>query len=154
MQIRTEIDEKYREIELHVCNNPESKEVEGLVRELHEFYDRKIAATDERGDRRMLTPGDIVSVYAQGQKVFLLHESGTHTVSKKLYELEEELPERSFVRISKSEIVNIRKIKKLDLSVTWTIRIVMKYGYETFVSRRNVSKIKERLLSERTVSDR
>ena len=99
----------------------------------------------------MLNPGEIVSVYAEGQKVMILGADDTYTVSMKLYELETELGERNFVRISKSEIVNLRKIKNLDLSITGTVKLTMKNGYETFVSRRNVGKIKERLLSERAV---
>ncbi|MBR5896541.1 MAG: LytTR family transcriptional regulator, partial [Lachnospiraceae bacterium] len=112
-----------------------------------------IAGVDTRGNRCMLNPGEVVSAYAEGQKVMILGTDGTYTVQKKLYELEEELGERNFVRISKSEIVNIKKIKNLDMSVTGTIKICMKNDYETFVSRRNVSKIKERLLSERSVKN-
>ena len=151
MHIKTEIDPKYKEPELHVCNNEITAEVDNMVRELHELYDRRIAGTDSRGNRCMLNPGEIVSAYAEGQKVMVLGAGGIYTVQKKLYELEEELGARNFIRISKSEIVNIRKIRNLDLSVTGTIKLVMKNDYETFVSRRNVAKIKERLLSERTV---
>ena len=153
MIIKTEIDGKYREIELHVCNNEATAEVTGIVRDLHELYDRKIAGVDTRGNRVMLNPSEVVSAYAEGQNVMILGTDGTYTVQRKLYELESELSERDFVRISKSEIVSIRKISKLDMSVTGTIKLVMKNGYETFVSRRNVTKIKERLLSERAVSN-
>ena len=47
--------------------------------------------------------------------------------------------------------MNIRKIKSLDMSISGTIRILMKNGHETYVSRRNVSKLKERLNEERMV---
>ncbi|MCR5311256.1 MAG: LytTR family transcriptional regulator DNA-binding domain-containing protein [Lachnospiraceae bacterium] len=153
MYIKTEIDAKYKEMELHVCNREVTPEVEETVRELHEIYDRRIAGTDSRGNRRMLIPGEIVSVYAEGQKVMILGADDTYTVSMKLYELETELGERNFVRISKSEIVNLRKIKNLDLSITGTVKLVMKNGYETYVSRRNVAKIKEKLLTERAVKN-
>ena len=66
-------------------------------------------------------------------------------ISKKLYELEEAYGEDNFVRISKSELVNVKKIKSLDLSLTGTIKVIMKNGYETFSSRRNIAKIRERL---------
>ena len=85
----------------------------------------------------------------EGQRVIVLTGDGRYVVQKKLYELETELGEANFIRISKSEIVNIHKIKSLDLSITGTIRLVMKTGYETYVSRRNVSKIKEKLTKER-----
>lgn len=81
--------------------------------------------------------------------MIVLTGDGRYVVQKKLYELETELGDANFIRISKSEIVNIHKIKSLDLSITGTIRLVMKTGYETYVSRRNVSKIKEKLTKER-----
>ncbi|MBO6092254.1 MAG: LytTR family transcriptional regulator, partial [Oscillospiraceae bacterium] len=58
------------------------------------------------------------------------------------YVLEETLHDRGFVRISNSEIVNISQIEKLDMSYAGTIKMFMKNGDETFVSRRYVSKIK------------
>ncbi|MCR5684523.1 MAG: LytTR family transcriptional regulator [Lachnospiraceae bacterium] len=146
MEIKTEISSRYPEPELHVCNHELNDEVKNIAKELHDIYDLKIACTDGRGNRCMLSPGDIVSVYAEGQKVMVLGENDTYTVSRKLYELEQELGDRHFVRISKSEIINIRKIKKLDMSVIGTIRIITRNGHETYVSRRNVSKIKEKFM--------
>ena len=149
MNIMTEINSKYTETELHVCSFELSDEVKGIVEELHGIYDKTVAGVDEKGNRLMLHPAEMISVYAEGQKVMILGENGRYTVQKKLYELEQELKESHFVRISKSEIVNIRKIKNLDMSMTGTIRITMKNGYETYVSRRNVARIKEVLLAER-----
>ena len=151
MDIRTEIDRKYDAVELHVCSGEMTDEVKGIVQELHELYDRRISGMDAKGNRCLLNPGEIISVYAEGQKVMALGTDGTYSVPVKLYEFENEFGGQTFVRISKSELVNIRKIRKLDTSITGTIRIQMKNGYETYVSRRNVSKIKERLLSERPV---
>ena len=151
MDIRTEIDSRYTTIELHVCNNELTDEVRSIMRELHEIYDRYLSGTDEWGNRCMLGTTQIISAYAEGQKVMVRTSDGVYSVQNKLYELETELGDRNFVRISKSEIVNIKKIKNLDLGVTGTIRITMKDGYETYVSRRNVAKIKEKLLSGRQV---
>ncbi len=149
MNIKTEISSEYRETELHVCSFENNDEVKGIVRELHEIYDMKVPGVDGRGNRCLLKPGEIISVYAEGQKVMALGADGVYTVSKKLYELENELGNRHFVRVSKSEIVNIRKIGKLDMSIAGTIRIIMRNGYETYVSRRNIAKIKERLIEEK-----
>ena len=149
MKILTETDNKYKEIELHVCNNALTDEVRAIVGELHEIYDYTIPGTDEIGNKRMIRRAEILSAYSEGQRVIVLTGDGRYVVQKKLYELETELGEANFIRISKSEIVNIHKIKSLDLSITGTIRLVMKTGYETYVSRRNVSKIKEKLTRER-----
>ncbi len=152
MKIKTDINEKYNEIELHVCNHELSDEVRSISGELHLMYDRSISGMDEKGNRRMLRPVEIFSFYSEGQKVIALSETERFTVQSKLYELEDELEKSHFIRISKSEIINSRKIRELDMSVTGTIRVIMKNGYETYVSRRNVAKLKEKLKAERTVN--
>ena len=149
MKIFAETDKKYEEIELHVCNNALTDEVRAIVGELHEIYDFNIPGTDEIGNKRMIRRAEILSAYSEGQRVMILTSDGRYAVQKKLYELENELGDTNFIRISKSEIVNIRKIKSLDMSVTGTIRVVLKTGYETYVSRRNVAKIKEKLTKVR-----
>ncbi|MBR2524166.1 MAG: LytTR family transcriptional regulator [Clostridiales bacterium] len=149
MKILTQTDDRYEEIELHVCSSALTDEVRAIVGELHEIYDQNIPGTDEVGNKRMIRRAEILSAYSEGQRVIVLTGDGRYTVHKKLYELETELGDANFVRISRSEIVNIRKIKSLDLSITGTIRLVMKTGYETYVSRRNVAKIKEKLTKER-----
>lgn len=149
MKILTETDSRYEEIELHVCSNALTDEVRAVVGELHEIYDYNIPGTDEAGNKRMIRRAEILSAYSEGQRVIIRTIDGRYVVKKKLYELETELGDTSFIRISKSEIVNIHKIKSLDLSITGTIRLVMKTGYETYVSRRNVAKIKEKLTKEK-----
>ncbi len=149
MKILTETDSRYEEIELHVCSNALTDEVRAVVGELHEIYDYNIPGTDEAGNTRVIRRAEILSAYSEGQRVIVLTTGGRYVVRKKLYELETELGDTNFIRISKSEIVNIHKIKSLDLSITGTIRLVMKTGYETDVSRRNVAKIKEKLTKEK-----
>ncbi|MBR3525471.1 MAG: LytTR family transcriptional regulator, partial [Lachnospiraceae bacterium] len=114
--------------------------------QLHSIFDISLTATDEAGNHCILSPGDIITFYAEGQKVFALDDKKKYTVSRTLYELEQELEKLGFTRISRAELVNYRRIKSLDLSLTGTIRVIMKNGYETYTSRRNVSKLKELLL--------
>ena len=61
----------------------------------------------------------------------------------RLYELERRLPGDRFVRVSHSEIVNLRKVTALDLSLTGTIRMTLTGGVTVYVSRRYVKKIRE-----------
>ena len=149
MQIRTQIDEKYKEIELHVCKAAADKEVMQLVKELHALFDDSLVGTDEKGNRVRLQPKELLTLFAEGQRVFGLAADGKYAIGKTLYELEEALQGAGFIRISKSELINYRRIKSLDLSITGTIRVVMQNGYETYCSRRNVAKIKELLVREK-----
>lgn len=63
----------------------------------------------------------------------------------RLYELEQRLDARRFVRISHSEIVNLKQVTGLDLGLTGTIRMTLSGGTVTYVSRRYVKRIKEAL---------
>ena len=47
--------------------------------------------------------------------------------------------------MSHSEIVNLRQVTGLDLSLTGTIRMTLRGGTACYVSRRYVKKIKEAL---------
>ena len=61
----------------------------------------------------------------------------------RLYEIEEKLCSGNFVRISNSEIINLKKVKNFDLSFTGTILVRLSDGSTSYVSRRYVSKIKK-----------
>ncbi|MBO4864375.1 MAG: LytTR family transcriptional regulator [Eubacterium sp.] len=149
MKIKAEIKEQYKELEVHVCNDELSDEVKSVMGRLHTFFDSSISATDEVGNKCLISPMEVYSFYSEGQKVIAMDKDKKYVIQRKLYELEEEFESLYFVRISKSEIVNYKKIKSLDMSLSGTIKVIMKNGYETYTSRRNVSKIKQLLLKDK-----
>ena len=59
--------------------------------------------------------------------------------------MEASLDRGSFVRISHSEIVNLRQVKAMDLKLSGTIQMTMNGGAVCYASRRYVKKIKEAL---------
>lgn len=143
MLVKAVINEKYRDTEIHVCKNQSDEALCRLLEEISGFINREFVVQLENGDRIMINQKDIVSFYSLNQRVFARSMGTAYLVPKKLYELEKELDERQFVRISKSEIINLKKIQKLDMSLTGTIRVIMKDGSETYTSRRNVAKLKK-----------
>lgn len=70
---------------------------------------------------------------------------GTYDLRERLYELEAKLDRHTFARISHSEIVNLRRVEALDLSLTGTIRMTLTGGTVCYASRRYVKKIREAL---------
>lgn len=144
MQVKALIDRIYEKMEIHVCNHEMNQEVEKVVKDISDMFNAKITGTDRKGDRCILALHNIVSFFASGQKVMARDELGNEfSILSKLYELEEKLKDDGFVRISKSEIVNMKKIKRLDMTLTGTIKVIMSDKSETYTSRRNVSKLKE-----------
>lgn len=91
-----------------------------------------------------LSPTNIYCFISECNKVYAVTENDKYLIKHRLYELEERLG-KDFIKINKSCIANIKKIKKFDASIYGSIKVVFKNGYEDYVSRRNVKNIKERL---------
>ena len=147
MKIGFEFDDKYKQIEIHICNSEKTKEVIGLRELLEDVLDKRVTVHKNQ-EAKTLPTHEIIRIFSENKKVFLRTLDDTYEVRDRLYSLEEKLDNRSFVRISNSEIVNISQIEKLDMSYSGTIKMCMKNGDTTFVSRRYVSRIKEVLSRE------
>lgn len=104
------------------------------------------ALTLWQGDRAVRCPAaDILRFYAEDKGVFAqLADGMVCSVRLRLYELEEQLDRHTFVRISHSEIVNLKRVTALDLSLSGTIKMTLAGGAAVcYASRRYVKKIKE-----------
>lgn len=145
MEVKPIIEKQYERMEIHVCNHTLTKTVEALVEDISGMVNANEVGTDARGEKVLLNLKDMVRFYAENQKVMAQDEKGVYSIHPKLYELEEKLDKRLFMRISKSEIVNLQKISRLDMNVAGTIKIIMKDGTESYTSRRNVSRLKKQL---------
>ena len=93
----------------------------------------------------VLEPFDIYRIFAASGKVFAETNHGEYTLRLRLYEMEQRLDSNFFVRISNSDIINLRKVKGFDLSFAGTICVTLSNGTVTYVSRRFVTKIKQLL---------
>ena len=90
-----------------------------------------------------MEPADLIRIYANTGKIFAVTDKGEYTVRLRLYELEERLNPHQFVRISNSEIINLKRVNNFDLSFTGTIRVKLSNETVTYVSRRYISKLKK-----------
>lgn len=145
MKIKYDIQEKYEEIEIHLCNRERSKELLEVRELLENILGTKIKVHKNQ-EYKTLVPAEIVRIYSQNKRVYVRTQDEYYEVSDRVYVLEEQLQDRGFVRISNSEIVNIRQIEKMDMSYTGTIKMFLKNGDETYVSRRYMKQIKGVLL--------
>lgn len=142
MKIKIIIDKKYTEPEIHICNEEKNSETERLAKIVSQVVSTTITGYTDTG-MEILTCDVIIRIYTENQKIYAATTNGIYRLHQRLFELEEILDGRQFTRISNSEIVNLRKIKRLDTSVTGTILMYLQEDMKTFVSRRYVSKIKK-----------
>lgn len=144
MKIEIKIDDTAAETKVIIVTREVTESVQALVKRLSEEHPKVIAGFSE-DTVRLLEQEEILRIYAADGKVFAVTEKGEFTLRLRLYELEERLDKKRFVRISNSEIVNLSKVKGFDLSFSGTIRVSLTNGTSTYVSRRYVSKIKTTL---------
>lgn len=147
MHIFLDIEDKYKKPELHICSDRKSKEVLNLKELLEDMFNEIITVHDNQ-ETKKIASYEIVRIYSENKKVYVRTSENTYEVRERLYSLEEELKDKGFIRISYSEIVNISLIDKMDMSYSGTIKMYMKNGDITYVSRRYVGKIKETLNKE------
>ena len=96
------------------------------------------------GKVRLLNTEDIIRVYVEDRKVYVVTVEGRFIVRKKLYEVQSALT-KDFIKISQSEIANIKYIHSLDLGLRGTIVINYKNSDISYVSRRMLKEFKMKL---------
>lgn len=90
----------------------------------------------------------IINLYymeAVDNRVFLYSAKQVYETKQKLYELENLFSEKHFLRISKSVIVNLMKIKAIKPAMNGRFTAVLQNGEEVIISRKYVSALKKRL---------
>ena len=144
MKIEVRIEEKCKEPKIVVMTDKMTYDINELVKRLSEEQPQVIAGFKD-DTVEVLEPSDIYRVFATSGKVLAETSHGEYTLRLRLYEMEQRLDNRSFVRISNSDIINLKKVKSFDLSFAGTICIRLSNGTVTYVSRRSVAKIKQLL---------
>lgn len=142
MQVEIKIDASYTEPKIIILTASMTDDVSGIVKKLTDDIPQII--TGSKDDKmEVLEQADLIRIYANAGKVFAVTDKGEYTLRLRLYELEDRLNANQFVRISNSEIINLKKVNHFDLSFTGTICVKLSNGTVTYVSRRYVSKLKK-----------
>lgn len=147
MKVGIQIDRCAQETEVLITARERGRAVDALYEHIVSF-DRKALETVtayKDDSARIIDVDDIFQIYTGNQKVYVRTQQGEYVIRYRLYELEEALDKREFLRISNSEIVNIKRIRDMDLRITGRICIRFTDGSQTYVSRRYIPRIKKSL---------
>ncbi len=142
MQIEIKTDDSYIEPKIIILTASITEEINNIVQKLSVDNPRIITGS-KNGKIEVLEQNDLIRIFSCNNKVFALTNNGEYLLRFRLYEMEEKLDPSQFVRISNSEIINLKKVKNFDLNFTGTICVKLINGTVTYVSRRYVSKIKK-----------
>ncbi len=142
MKVEIKIDSSYTEPKVLIFTDSVTEDINHIVKKLSEDVPQIISGSkDEKIE--VLEQTELIRIYANTGKVFAVTNKGEYILRLRLYEVEERLNPDQFVRISNSEIINLKQVNNFDLSFTGTICVKLSNGTTTYVSRRYVSKIKK-----------
>lgn len=109
-----------------------------------ELFDRKLQAKKEN-ELRFVNSLDVLFFESVDNRTFLYTEDDVLEIKQRLYELEGILSDKDFIRISKSQIVNVNKIKVLKPELNRTILATMCNGEQLCISRKYVRAMRNML---------
>lgn len=142
MKVELNIDKKFGETIVTISTNKVNDEIQNLVNYIENKEDYFIGVLD--GKVCLLNTEDIIRVYVEDRKVYVVTVEGRFIVRKKLYEVQNTLT-KDFIKISQSEIANVKYIHSLDLGLRGTIVINYKNSDISYVSRRMLKEFKMKL---------
>ncbi len=142
MQIEVKIDSSCIEPKVIILTAAMTEDVKTILNKLSDQTSQILSGSRDN-KIEVIDQADLIRIYASAGKVFAVTHKGEYALRLRLYEIEERLPPHQFVRISNSEIINLKNVNSFDLSFTGTICVKLTNGTITYVSRRYVSKLKK-----------
>ena len=88
---------------------------------------------------------DIFYAESVDNRVFIYTSKESYEIRLKLYELEEMLKTKSFLRVQKSMLINLMKIKSIKPALSGRDTALLKNGEEIVISRKYVADLKTAL---------
>lgn len=143
MKIEINVDETYADMDVKISCPRLTPEIERLISMIR-MLDMQIAARREN-ETHMVDAGELLYIEAVDRTTFLYTEDTVYECDLRLYELEQQLCERGFFRVSKSCLIHLKKIKSLKADLNRKIKVTMKNGEQIMVSRMYADELRKRL---------
>lgn len=137
--VEPDLEEEY--VEIHVKGITD--EIPRLL-ELIQNKSQAITGMDEYERIVVIEESNIVALHADKKWCRIYTDTSNYSCRKRLYEVENMLG-ADFMRISKSIIVNLRKIESVEAVFNGMLLLRMKNGSKEYVSRTYLPQMKEYL---------
>ena len=145
VNVHFEGDDSLRNIDVLFRASEEDEQVTGLMERVADPLAGILTVRDAQDATVSLPEERVITMSADNKRLRIAADDGTYWLRTSLQDAERFLNPSWFLRISRYEIVNLRKVRQFDFSVSGTLRIEMEDGTETWASRRFIPTIKQRL---------
>lgn len=143
MKIEVFVDEKETDLKISVTCRQLTPDIEKILATLrmmnHQITGRKDA------EIYLLDTTQVIYIESVDRKCFIYTADETYESDFRLYELEQQLEEYGFLRVSKSFLIHLQNIQSLKADINRKIRITMSNGEQIIASRQYADELKKRL---------
>ena len=147
IDIDIQIDPAFTEPKIIIRTERMTPEIDSIVHAIESATDSAYPmVTVYSGNASVLmSQREIIRVYMENRKLILRTDQGCFTTRGTLVDLEAKLNPSRFLRISRSEIINLNKVSSFDFSLLGTIQVTFDDGSVSWVARRYVRAIQNTL---------
>lgn len=143
MRIEIDVDDKYANTEVIIRTPKITQEIEKMIA-LMRMINMQIGVR-HNDETYLLDIEKILYIDTVERKTLVYTEDEIYESDLKLYEIEMELVERDFLRVSKQTIVNLKKVKSLRAEFDRKIRLTLQNGEQIIVSRMYSDELRRKL---------
>ncbi len=143
MKIEIDIDEKYPDVAIVIKTPKIDQDIEKII-SMMRMINMQLAVK-KKEETVLLDIDKILYIESLERKTFVYAEGECYESDLKLYEIETELLDQGFIRVSKQSVINIRKIKSLRADVDRKIRVTLVDDEQIIVSRMYSDELRKRL---------
>ena len=132
--------------ELEIRCHEETEEVKDIVMFVKSRQGKLTGILE--GKQYEIPVADVYYVETVDNAVFIYGQENVYEAKQKLYELEGILRDKYFIRVSKSLILNLMKIKAIKPALNGRYSAILQSGEEVIISRKYVAQLKRALKRE------
>ena len=143
LKIDISVDEAVTDLTISITCRQLTPEIERILATLR-MMNHQLTAK-KNNEIYLLDLAQILYIESVDRKCFLYTDREVYESNFRLYELEQQLEEYGFFRVSKSFLIHLQKIQSLKSDINRKIRITMSNGEQIIASRHYAEELKKRL---------
>ncbi len=143
MKIEIFVDEKATDLNISVTCKQLTPDIERILTILRMMNHQLAAKKNE--ETYPLDIAQVIYIESVDRKCFIYTSDEIYESDFRLYELEQQLEEYGFFRVSKSFLIHLQKVQSLKAEINRKIRITMSNGEQIVASRQYAEELKKRL---------
>ena len=143
MKVTIEKNERYKDPEILVRCIEIDRTLEDIISYIG--IAGKTVIGEYEGETCFIPMNDVYYFESVDKNVFIYTNKQVYKSSAKLYILEEQLSDTYFTRISKSILLNLKKLKSVKASKNYTLEGTLINNEKVLISRHYVKEIKKKL---------